>query len=319
MLIDTQPVAGQLGTGFAATAGFFTIVGVKGAVGGQIGDVRIGGNATNFTTIVADPARQAIDKISNYSIGGETNNVMLVAPNGARNVVFGKGMDTAEIFTHVINTLKANRGALNSRVLVDRTISSIQFGGDVDSTTVQSGVDQNFNAILVQHPCRSLPEDLPPRPRHRSTRCPSAECKFTSPAMSPTPSSRRPCKPFNGVFGDPNQLVLSGGHIGQRSRGPSTTAPRRRALPIRRSSPSQSRPTPARSSRRTSPKPRIPYPPSRSPPRYRERERGADDQDPDPNQTHNHGVPPPTRPQHPRDGRKRRRQGESTSRRNKAK
>ncbi len=36
-------------------------------------------------------------RISNFSIGGETNNVMLIAANGARNIYFGKGMDNVEI------------------------------------------------------------------------------------------------------------------------------------------------------------------------------------------------------------------------------
>ena len=58
---------------------------------GQIGDVRVGGNATNFTTLAEEyamtttPVEGALDaKISNFFIGGETNNVMLIAPSGSR-------------------------------------------------------------------------------------------------------------------------------------------------------------------------------------------------------------------------------------------
>ena len=48
-------------------------------------------------------------------------------------------MDTVDILTHVINTLTANRGALNSEVFSDRTISKVTFGGDVQNTNVISG------------------------------------------------------------------------------------------------------------------------------------------------------------------------------------
>ena len=57
-------------------------------------------------------------------------------------------MDKVNILTHVINDLKANRGALNSRVLVGRTISKATIGGDVVNTDVETGVQQNFTTIF---------------------------------------------------------------------------------------------------------------------------------------------------------------------------
>ncbi|MBV8384170.1 MAG: hypothetical protein JOZ63_16300 [Planctomycetaceae bacterium] len=121
---------------------------LQGAVTGAIGNVRIGGNATNFTTIVNDATGSGNARIANFSIGGETDNVLLLAPNGARNISFGLGMDKVDILTNVINTLQANRGALSSRVLVGRTISKVTIGGDVDHTQVETGLQQNFPAIF---------------------------------------------------------------------------------------------------------------------------------------------------------------------------
>ena len=80
------------------------VISQGGAATGQIGDVRVGGNATNFTTFVTeDPINVAaaegqLDaKISNFYIGGQTNNVLLIAPSGSRNVSFGLGMDNVTI------------------------------------------------------------------------------------------------------------------------------------------------------------------------------------------------------------------------------
>jgi hypothetical protein len=158
---DTPP--GQFGhnnpdaTGFGGTwvisgtggsAPFLADGRIQGAVTGQIGNVRIGGNATNFTTLVYDATGTSEAKLSNFSVGGETNNVLVVAPNGARNLVFGRGMDTVSILTHVINTLTANRGALNSSVFSDRPISKVSIGGDVVNTNVLSGYQQNFSNII---------------------------------------------------------------------------------------------------------------------------------------------------------------------------
>ena len=146
----TVPFGGT--TVFSGTTGtapfLITTQNLQGAVTGAIGNVRIGGNATNFSTIVNDATGSGNARIANFSIGGETDNVLLVAPNGSRNISFGLGMDTVNILTNVINDLNANRGALNSRVLVGRTISKATFGGDVVNTHVETGLQQSFTNIF---------------------------------------------------------------------------------------------------------------------------------------------------------------------------
>ena len=70
--------------------------------------MRVGGAATNFTTFVTeDPLDVAASegqldaKIANFYVGGQTNNVMLLAPSGARDVSFGLGMDNVTINSNV--------------------------------------------------------------------------------------------------------------------------------------------------------------------------------------------------------------------------
>ena len=46
---------------------------------------------------VAASEGQLDAKISNYYIGGQTQNVLLVAPSGSRNIAFGLGMDNVTI------------------------------------------------------------------------------------------------------------------------------------------------------------------------------------------------------------------------------
>ena len=94
----------------SSTNGSAPLAASLGAVTGQIGDVRIGGNATNFTTLVTDNTGVSGAKINNFSVGGETNNVLVVAPNGIQNAVFGAGMDTTDILSNVINTLQPTAG-----------------------------------------------------------------------------------------------------------------------------------------------------------------------------------------------------------------
>jgi hypothetical protein len=126
-----------------------------GVTTGQIGDIRIGGNATNFTAFVLgndvftfptiEPASGP--QVSNFFIGGETNNVILVAPLGSRNVAFGLGMDNTFINTAFIQNLRANRGAIGSAVTVKRQIGHLSIGGDVVSSFIQSGYDQLLSAV----------------------------------------------------------------------------------------------------------------------------------------------------------------------------
>ncbi len=124
---------------------------------GQIGFVRVGGNATDF-------AVQTNDKISNYYIGGETNNVQLLAPDGSRDVQFGKGMDNVTILTHYIDTLQANRGANNSTVTIDRNVGNVTFGGPVTNTNVQAGYAQGLASIYSS---QTAPDDGARRPDWR--------------------------------------------------------------------------------------------------------------------------------------------------------
>ena len=118
-------------------------VSVASGINGEIGSVRVGGNATNFSVITGD-------KMNTYFVGGETNNVAIPAPGGTRNLYFGKGMDTATIETHTIQKLFANRGAIGSTVTSDRQIDNIEFGGDVVNTTIQSGYNQNLVSATLE-------------------------------------------------------------------------------------------------------------------------------------------------------------------------
>ena len=85
-LVPTQFVSPPSSSG--DSAGGTYLISQGGAATGQIGDVRVGGSATNFTTFVTeDPINVAaaegqLDaKISNYYIGGQTDNVLLMAPS----------------------------------------------------------------------------------------------------------------------------------------------------------------------------------------------------------------------------------------------
>jgi hypothetical protein len=143
-LINTTPTSG------ASPGGTF-VISQGGAATGQIGDVRIGGSATNFTTIidedpinVAAPEGQLDAKISNFYVGGQTNNVLLVAPSGSRNISFGLGMDNVTISSLAISSLRANRDATGSNVEVSRSIGNLLIGGDVTNTNVQVGQFQSL-------------------------------------------------------------------------------------------------------------------------------------------------------------------------------
>ncbi len=148
-LVPTQFLQGQSSSGLSAGGTY--VISQGGAATGQIGDVRVGGAATNFTTFVTeDPINVAaaegqLDaKISNYYVGGQTDNVLLMAPSGARNVSFGLGMDNVTIGANAINSLRANRDALNSTVTVSRSIGNLLIGGDVQNTNVNVGEQQSL-------------------------------------------------------------------------------------------------------------------------------------------------------------------------------
>jgi hypothetical protein len=104
---------------------------------GPIGFVRVGGNATDFSVASSD-------KLGNFYIGGETANVAILAPTGARDLYFGKGMDTVTLYANSIENLFANRDITDSNVVSNRMIGNIMTGGDVVNSTILSGYDQNL-------------------------------------------------------------------------------------------------------------------------------------------------------------------------------
>ena len=113
--------------------------------------MRVGGAATNFTTFVTeDPLDVAASegqldaKIANFYVGGQTNNVMLLAPSGARDVSFGLGMDNVTINSNLIQSLTVNRDATDSNVTVSRSIGNLVIGGDVQNTNINVGEAQSL-------------------------------------------------------------------------------------------------------------------------------------------------------------------------------
>jgi hypothetical protein len=160
----------------SATPGGTFLISQGGAATGAIGNVRVGGAATNFTTFVTeDPLNVAaaegqLDaKIANFYIGGQTDNVLLLAPSGARNISFGLGMDNVTINTNAISSLTANRDAINSNVTVSRSIGNLLIGGDVQNTNINVGELQSLFTFANFPPSSALVSgtgvffgDLPP-------------------------------------------------------------------------------------------------------------------------------------------------------------
>ena len=185
-------------TGFRGGGGTLVVSQSDPATGitGQIGFVRVGGNATNFSV-------QTNDKISNYYVGGEANNVQILAPNGSRAIEFGKGMDTATIRTHYIDSLQANRGALNSRVTVDRNVGRLTFGGDVVNTEFLSGVQQGLGTIFQN---QTAPATAPSAQDGGAL----TNVLIAGNVMNSTFTAS--VEPLNGVYGT-SDLKLPHGHI----------------------------------------------------------------------------------------------------------
>ncbi len=169
---------------------------------GQIGEIRVGANATNFEVVTND-------KIHQLFIGGETNTVSILAPNGSRNLLFGKGMDTTQILTHTIENLEANRGALNSKVISDRQIGNIQFGGDVVNTTILAGYDQQLSA-LYSNPSSPPTATAQPGGQIRATIAGNVINSVFAASVMPDP---------NGSFGTPDSFALPIGTIKARVEG----------------------------------------------------------------------------------------------------
>ncbi|AMV40051.1 hypothetical protein [Planctomyces sp. SH-PL62] len=159
--IDGNTANGLAPTQFDATAdtptaGGTYLVSQAGEVTGQIGYVRVGGPATNFTTFAiatsifsGSPGDTLDPKVTNFLIGGETDNVMLIAPGGSRDVSFGRGMDNVVINSQWIQHLHANRGAVNSKVTVSRTLDNLKLGADLVNSLIQSGYTQTLTAEAV--------------------------------------------------------------------------------------------------------------------------------------------------------------------------
>ena len=211
----------------------FPALQVQGGVTGAIGDVRVGGNATNFSTLVFDGTNSGDAHLQNFSIGGETNNVLVIVPSGGQNFSFGHGMDTVDLLAHTINTIKANRGALNSNVYVDRTISNANFGGDVVNSTILTGTVQNFNTVIETvagtiPATSSFSTSPPPAPAPTPQNAEIGggmtvtvagnvtDSVFTASVQPNTGSSVT--APDTG-FGEAGQLVLPTGHIKAKVEG----------------------------------------------------------------------------------------------------
>ena len=109
---------------------------------GQIGFIRVGGNATNFSVVTNT-------QIANFYVGGETNNISVLAPTSIRNLFFGRGMDSTTVLTNQIESIQANRGILNSRVVTGRTIGNMTIGGDVVNSTILAGYLQGLSGIVT--------------------------------------------------------------------------------------------------------------------------------------------------------------------------
>lgn len=108
---------------------------------GQIGFIRVGGNATNFSVLTGS-------QIANFYVGGETNNISVLAPTSIRDIFFGRGADTVAIATDQIENFQANRGMLNSRVVAVSNIGDMTIGGDVVNSTVLSGYLQGLAGVV---------------------------------------------------------------------------------------------------------------------------------------------------------------------------
>ena len=168
---------------------------------GQIGDVRVGGDATNFSVLTND-------QLANFYIGGETRNVFVLTPTGSRNLHFGKGLDTVTINTHFIEHLEANRGAQSSTVIADRGLGRLRFGGDVANSTFLSGYPQNLASALSS-------QSVTPNPSAQS----GGYMNVLVAGDVIDSIFAASVEPFQGEFGTPDDLVLPQGQITAKVEG----------------------------------------------------------------------------------------------------
>jgi hypothetical protein len=179
------------------------------AITGSIGFIRVGGNATNFSV----QSGGADGLLSNSYIGGEPNNVQLLATGGMRNVYFGTGMDTTTILTHSLMTLKANRGALNSTVGVERAVGTAIFGGPVVGSTLRSGVNLNLGGTSGVFATQTAPTLTPAQDGgaiHNVLVAGDVTNSVFAASVEPDE---------NGQFGTSNNLVLPHGIIQAKVQG----------------------------------------------------------------------------------------------------
>ncbi len=223
-------------SGTAGTPPFFSDVQLIGGLTGSIGDLRVGGNATNLTAVTFDSTGGNNARIGNFSVGGETDNVMVVAPNGLRNTFFGLGMDKTELFSNVINVIAANRGAVDSTAVASRTISRATFGGDVIDSEFLSGYAQSFSNIfdaISGESTNALVQGTvspPPAPENAQTGggmqvlvAGNITDSIFAASVQPFSSSNQ-ANPFgttfgSGNFGTPQDLFLPTGHITAKIEG----------------------------------------------------------------------------------------------------
>ncbi len=181
---------------------------------GAIGAIKVGGNATNFST-------QVDGNLNTYYVGGETNNVALLSVGGSRDVYFGRGMDNTNISAHVIENLQANRGAVNSRVVSSRQIGRVLMGGDVINTQILSGYKQGLATVFQNQAQGQTPTA---RISGGITALVAGNVISSYFAASVQPSS-------NGTFGGTDNMLLPTGQIKAKVEGTidnssvSTTSP----------------------------------------------------------------------------------------------
>ncbi len=168
---------------------------------GQIGDVRVGGDATNFSVLTND-------KLANFFIGGETRSVFLLTPTGSRNLHFGKGLDTVTINTHSVEHLQANRGAQSSSITANRGLGRLRFGGDVANSTFLSGYPQDLASALSS---QSVTADPSAQSGGFMNVLVAGDVTDTVFAASVEPSE--------GEFGTPDDLLLPQGQITAKVEG----------------------------------------------------------------------------------------------------
>ncbi len=170
-------------------------------VTGQIGFVRVGGNATNFSALTNS-------LISNFYVGGETNNVNVLGPTGVSVLLFGKGMDTTSVYAHIISKIESNRGAVNSTVISDKQIGKVLLGGDVVGTHILSGYNQNLSSVSSTNPPSSNPS-----PISNGSIVALVAGNVTNSVFAASTN------PFNNTFGTPNDMKLPQGKIQAKVEG----------------------------------------------------------------------------------------------------